>query len=106
MQKESLVLVRDEWGVYLGSCMGFGFWTKIDPVGSLAAIAFDNEAAGIQHIRRLNADNDPAMYRFVPVLASINGFATIDDLKRAGLNPLLGDMEANAAEHSITVGSA
>lgn len=41
-----LVLVHPEWGIYLGSAMGFGFWSKIDPIGQDAAVTFpDAETA-------------------------------------------------------------
>ncbi len=29
----SVVIVHNEMGVYLGSCMGLGFWTLLDPAG-------------------------------------------------------------------------
>jgi hypothetical protein len=27
-------------GIYLGACMGLGFWTKLDPAGQDAAVVF------------------------------------------------------------------
>lgn len=52
MEKESFVvsyhdevrfvLVHPEMGVYLGTCLGLGFWSKLDPVGQLAAVTFEN----------------------------------------------------------------
>lgn len=36
------VIVHPEMGVYLGSAIGFGFWSKCDPVGQTAAVTFPN----------------------------------------------------------------
>lgn len=36
------VLVHPEMGIYLGSCMGMGFWSKLDPVGQPCAVTFEN----------------------------------------------------------------
>jgi len=35
------VLYNEEMGIYLGSCMGMGFWTKLDSVGQDAVVVFD-----------------------------------------------------------------
>jgi hypothetical protein len=36
------ILHHPEMGIYLGSCMGMGFWSKLDPVGQSEAATFDN----------------------------------------------------------------
>lgn len=38
------VAVHPEMGVYLGSAMGLGFWSKGDPVGQDAAVTFPDRA--------------------------------------------------------------
>ncbi|MBU2704182.1 hypothetical protein Ga0466249_005336 [Sporomusaceae bacterium BoRhaA] len=37
---ERYIIVSKGIGVYLGSCLGFYFWSKIDAVGQDSAIAF------------------------------------------------------------------
>lgn len=34
------VLYSEEAGIYLGSCMGLGFWSKMDPAGQDRACTF------------------------------------------------------------------
>lgn len=36
------LLVSQSMGVYLGSCMGMGFWSKLDSVGQTEAVTFDS----------------------------------------------------------------
>jgi len=103
---EAIVLVRDEWGVYIGFALGFGFWSLIDPAGQPAVVTFVDEDSAIKHVQSWEDNNDPSLYKFVPVKPSMVGYATIDDLKRAGLSHLLGDMEEDAARFSATDGSA
>ena len=45
---ERYIIVSKEIGVYLGSCFGLHFWSKIDAVGQDSAIVFPsvNEARG------------------------------------------------------------
>jgi hypothetical protein len=37
---ERYIIVSKEIGVYLGSCFGFHFWSKIDAVGQDSAVVF------------------------------------------------------------------
>jgi hypothetical protein len=41
---ERYLAVHPEFGVYLGHCMGMGFWSKLDPVGQAYACTFKDEA--------------------------------------------------------------
>lgn len=43
------VLYHDEMGIYLGSCMGLGFWTKLDPVGQNEAVTFESSEQALKH---------------------------------------------------------
>ncbi len=47
------IIVHKEYGVYLGAALGFGFWSKLDPVGQPAAIAFAGE-----HLARKVAETE------------------------------------------------
>lgn len=46
----SVVITHPEWGVYLGNCLGMGFWSELDPVGQPAAVVFDNETDARNHV--------------------------------------------------------
>lgn len=45
------VVVHPEMGVYLGSAMGMGFWSKLDPVGQDSAITFASRMQAEQVMR-------------------------------------------------------
>lgn len=38
------VLYHFEWGIFLGECLGMGFWSLLDPVGQPAACTWATEA--------------------------------------------------------------
>lgn len=44
------LLVSDECGVYLGSALGFGFWSKLDGAGQDAACTFPSETSVAEHV--------------------------------------------------------
>lgn len=44
------LLVHPEYGIYLGNCLGLGFWSKVDPVGQPAAVTFQTEADAEAHM--------------------------------------------------------
>lgn len=46
-----VVIVHPEMGVYLGSAMGLGFWSRLDPVDQPSAVTFPTPADAEQHMR-------------------------------------------------------
>jgi hypothetical protein len=38
----SFVIVDPEMGIYIGNCLGMGFWTKLDPVGQPSVVTFES----------------------------------------------------------------
>ena len=98
----SVVIVHDEMGVYLGSCMGLGFWTLLDPAGQPSACVFADEAEARDHIATW--EEGPSLYRFVEVEGQRE--ATIPQLRAAGLAHLLGEMEADALRYAEPQGTA
>lgn len=100
----SVVIVHNEMGVYLGSCMGLGFWTLLDPAGQPSACVFSDASEARDHIRAWQDGSTPDDYRFVSVTA--DRYATIPQLKAAGLGHLLGEMEADALRYAEPEGTA
>jgi hypothetical protein len=88
-----IVLTHPDMGVYLGNCLGLGFWTLLDTAGQQEAVTFPDIDTARAHIRSWEANADPAAYDFVPV--DCIDYATIADLAKAGLGPMLGDMLNN-----------
>lgn len=95
------VITHPEMGVYVGHCLGLGFWTLLDSAGQPSATTFDNELDAREHIASWDENNDPNDYGFVLVESG-----EIQALKDAGLSPLLGDMEADALRYTTPLGNA
>ncbi len=77
------VLYHPEFGVYLGSCLGFGFWSKCDPVGQPCAVLFDSESEADKFIRSWNHPIEN--WITVPVEDDMDGYASIAACVKAGL---------------------
>jgi hypothetical protein len=80
-----LVIVSEEWGIYLGTAIGLGFWSLLDSVGQEAAVTFENKKEAIEYIRSWDENNDPAAFSFVEVECAADMYATISELTKAGL---------------------
>lgn len=81
---KGFVLYSEEYGVYLGSFMGMGFWSKLDPAGQTSAVMFADEASIQSFI--LSLDNPSALPEWYPVEVEAAGeYATIDECVKAGL---------------------
>lgn len=78
--------VSDEAGVYLGSCMGMGFWSKLDPVGQCAAITFPNQEEFDEYRRSVDDPRPFDSCRLVPVeLPFGETAASVMECVRAGV---------------------
>jgi hypothetical protein len=43
------VITHPGYGIYLGSCLGLGFWSKMDPAGQDSAVTFPSTAEAQEH---------------------------------------------------------
>lgn len=48
------LIIHPQDGIYLGNCLGFGFFTKLDPVGQDAAVTFETQTDAEEHILSWN----------------------------------------------------
>lgn len=81
----AFVIYTEEEGVFLGSCMGLGFWSKLDAVDLGAAVTFPS----IDDAEAFMAEwesGSPAGVALVPVVPDQDdGYASIEACMRAGL---------------------
>ncbi len=82
----SFVIYSEDHGIYLGSYMGLGFWSKLDPAGHDTAPTFPDLAA----IRRAIAqrDNPRTFPAYTPISVEPDrpgGYASIAACVKAGL---------------------
>lgn len=81
--KLRLLLVHPEMGVYLGSCMGLGFWSKLDPVGQVVAVTFESEKV----VREVIDSWDSPIEKWctVPVVADVGHYASQTSCIQSGV---------------------
>jgi len=78
------VIVHPEMGVYLGSCLGMGFWSCLDCVGQDRACTAESIEDARTHVASWEESNDPDEYQYVPVELPIGAtWATARDLTAA-----------------------
>jgi hypothetical protein len=79
----SYVVYSDEAGVYLGSALGLGFWSKWDCAGQDSAVVFNT----IEEIEnwKTNCSGAQPGFRPVEVKADDGNYASMDACVAAGL---------------------
>lgn len=86
-----IVISHHEMGIYLGGCMGLGFFSKMDAVGQVAACTFETEEQARAHVTGWDSANDHAAYDYHAVAIATLGCATVEELIAAGLRERIGD---------------
>ncbi len=92
-----VVITHPQWGIYIGSCMGLGFWTLMDSVGQDAVVCFNDEQEARGVVTRWEENNNPDEYGYVTVEADIEDatglYASVDVLEDVPvLAELMGDI--------------
>ena len=82
------VLYGDVVGVYLGSAMGLGFWSKLDPVGQSSACTFDSKEAVDAFVAHGSSSGEPILRKYSAVEVEVEApgrYASISECVAAGL---------------------
>jgi hypothetical protein len=82
---DGVVIVHPEWGIYLGSCLGLGFFSAMDCAGQDSAAVFPSEKDARFFIAEWSDNNQPDMFTYPTVQAVDTYWATIEELDAAGL---------------------
>lgn len=78
------VLYSEDYGIYLGSMLGMGFWTNLDPVGQDEAITFENEKVANEFMQTWNSQAPNV--QIISINVNDNSiYATIEQCVSAGL---------------------
>lgn len=80
----AVVIYHEQDGIYLGSCMGLGFWSKLDPVGQPGAVTFHDDQEAERHMADWECGR-PDGVTFVQVAADTDGYASMAACILAGL---------------------
>lgn len=82
----AFVIADPEMGIYLGSWIGMGFWSKLDPVGQPSAITFDTPDEAEAYMATWDGGR-PENATLVHVEADEGQYASIRACVEAGLEP-------------------
>jgi len=88
MQHQSNVVIYSErYGIYLGSVLGLGFWSKLDSAGQTSACTFESEQSACEFISSSNPGSFPADLQFIKIIPDQKDgtYASIEACVRAGL---------------------
>lgn len=84
--QERVVIVSPELGIYLGSFMGMGIWSKLDPAGQECAVTFADVADAESFMATWSDKDAGAPYSFHDVVADVGGsYASMDACVKGGL---------------------
>jgi len=79
------IIVHPDMGIYLGSCMGMGFFSLLDAVGQDRAVVFLDEPQARDHVAHRENNNDPDAYQYKQVNVKDDYYADPNELLSAGL---------------------
>ena len=93
---EQYVITHSDHGIYVGSALGLGFWSNMSAAGQNTVPTFDTETDAREHVESWSDDNIPDDYGYAPVeVDDDTTFATISQLRAAGLEEMLGELIVN-----------
>lgn len=96
----AFVLTHPQMGIYLGCCMGLGFWSKLDPGGQPSACAFPSIEEAKQHMFTWDG-GVPEGVTFAEVIADEPGYVSIAACVAAGLVGWVDEYTPVANEHAL-----
>lgn len=82
--RQAYVIVEPEMGIYLGGCMGLGFWTKLDPAGQPSAVTFTSQKEAEDHMATWDSGR-PEKATLHPVQPDDGEYASVQACVNAGL---------------------
>jgi len=92
----AFVISHPEHGIYLGNCMGLGFWSKIDPVGQPSAVTFPTQSEAEEHMSKWD-DGRPLDVTLHEVTPDNGDYASISACVAAGLDGWIDAEPAQSA---------
>lgn len=95
--ERAVVITHAEMGIFIGSAMGMGFWSNLDSADQTRVCTFVSEEDARDYVSSWTQDNEPDGYNYTTVeIDSGENFATIAQLRAAGLTEILGELIVNA----------
>ena len=79
------IIYDKEWGIYLGHCIGMGFWSLLDPVGQEYAVCFDSIEEAQKHVSSWEENNDINKYTYPEIDSEEDLYVSMDNCIKVGL---------------------
>ena len=93
--RETFVILREDLGLYAFSLLGLHFWSGLIDLEANGVVAFPSVNTARLRVCEWNNGSDPDAYTYAPVSTSTRyGFATIEELQRAGLERYIRKLRA------------
>lgn len=81
--KTDVLITHPENGVFLGACLGMGFWSKLDSIDQPSAVTFESQAQAEDFLSTCVGDSFEGV-QFVPVVPDMGHFASVQACVAAG----------------------
>lgn len=88
---KGVVITHSEMGIFVGAAI-MAFWSKLDAAGQDRVATFESKEQALEFMGEWGHDQHTDGYAFVEVETEAYSYATIDELKAAGLEEELGDL--------------
>jgi len=82
--RSAFLIWHPDRGIFLGHCMGLGFWSKLDPVGQPSAVTFPSREIAEQYMAGWDHGR-PTEASLHPVIPDDGDYASIAACVAAGL---------------------
>ena len=93
------LIVHPQYGVYLGSHQGRGYWSKVCAAGQPAAVTFASREEALGYMASWPVSPPPGV-DLLPVISDGPGYATIAACVRAGAPAWLDPLTPTVNERS------
>lgn len=101
----SVVITHPDYGIFVGHAIGLGFWSRLDAAGQDTACVFESEQQAREFIRTWKTNSNPDDYEYQEVACADGFHATVEELRAAGLQDQLGDLEMESLRNTPAMGT-
>lgn len=77
------LLINSDMGIYIGSCLGLGFWSKLDPIGQPCAGVFESWLEANTYIQ--SWDSPINEWSLKEIYTKDPNYASIEEIENVGL---------------------
>lgn len=85
--KKEYIMVSRPWGVYLGSCLGLGFWSKLEAAGQMHACTFESESQARDIMSRWDTPPENDLSFLEVCIPENEQWASMEECVKAGVEP-------------------